>query len=355
MPIIPAPPEVFPYATGNYPAGGNTWSATPRRQPAGQEAVAAGGLTPNLRSDAQTLAETTARLSDYVIWALQHGDAGLFGDGSDGDVVDSANRTLDRVYYYDNWTIDSGAVVTTAGYPVFVLDTLTIDGVGSELEWNGPAAAGSVGGVGLVSTVLLGGGAGGDGAIGAANPVAGGDSTNSVAAGAGGDGGDGGGGNPAEVGGTTTLADADTRSTDVAMRGSTIRQGVLTALTAGSGGGGGGAGGNPGVDGGGGGAAGGHMLVVARSIFLQNGGALNTIGGAGGPGIDGVAFDGGGGGGGGQGGLLYLIYRLYSDIIGIGGTKSAAGGIGGIGGPSLAIVGVDGLPGDDGQIITIPG
>lgn len=91
---------------------------------------------------------------------------GLFGDGSDGDVVISSNTSLTRDMYYNNLTIDLGFTLNPEGFRIYVKGTF---------ENNG--------------TVASNGGTGGNGA-------AGGDVTVQSTAGAGGAGGSAGSGTP---------------------------------------------------------------------------------------------------------------------------------------------------------------
>ena len=58
------------------------------------------------------------------------GDFGIFsfGDGSDGDVTISVDTNLTSDKYYDNLTINSGKILSPAGYRIFVRKTLTVNG-----------------------------------------------------------------------------------------------------------------------------------------------------------------------------------------------------------------------------------
>jgi hypothetical protein len=53
----------------------------------------------------------------------------LYGDGSDGDVTISVDTTLASNKYYNNLTINSGKVLNTGGYVIFVKGTLTVNGI----------------------------------------------------------------------------------------------------------------------------------------------------------------------------------------------------------------------------------
>lgn len=54
----------------------------------------------------------------------------VYGDGQDGNQTFSSGNTyhLTRDYYYENLTIQNGAVLFTNGYKIFVKDTLTLNG-----------------------------------------------------------------------------------------------------------------------------------------------------------------------------------------------------------------------------------
>jgi hypothetical protein len=56
---------------------------------------------------------------------------GVFGDGSDGDVVVSTPITLTRDMYYNTLTINSGGSVFTDGYGIFAKRRVTINSGGS--------------------------------------------------------------------------------------------------------------------------------------------------------------------------------------------------------------------------------
>lgn len=56
------------------------------------------------------------------------GNDSLYGAGTDGSVVISANTSLTRDMYYDTLTINSNYHLNTNGYKVFVKNTLTING-----------------------------------------------------------------------------------------------------------------------------------------------------------------------------------------------------------------------------------
>lgn len=56
------------------------------------------------------------------------GNDQLYGNGSDGNVVVSTNITITSDMYYNNLTVNSGVILNTNGYRVFVKDALTLNG-----------------------------------------------------------------------------------------------------------------------------------------------------------------------------------------------------------------------------------
>lgn len=334
------------WAVGDFPAGPNAWNGLPRREATGLTAFANTGLEPQEPTGAQHFNDWLGLLREWVEYYRAELGLGIFGDGSDGDVTISANETLTRTMYYNSLTVDSGAVVTTAGYPIFVRGVLTVDGAGSLIGWTGNDGVAAVGaaagaaGAALADSVLAGGVAGGDGGAAGAPGAAGANSSNAVVSSAGGAGGDGTPGSGG-AGGTSTLSVADIRSLAVALRGQTVTVASTDAITGGAGGGG--ASGGALVGGPGGGGGGGVVLIAAESIVLTNGGALSVDGGAGANGVDDA-----GGGGGGVGGALYLVYRVTDEA---GGTVSAAGGTGGTAGGTPPST--DGSAGASGLVIRV--
>ena len=51
----------------------------------------------------------------------------FYGDGSDGDVTISSTVTLVRDMYYNNLTLNTGAIFSSATFKVFVKCTLTVN------------------------------------------------------------------------------------------------------------------------------------------------------------------------------------------------------------------------------------
>ena len=88
----------------------------------------------------------------------------IYGSGADGNVTVSANTTLTRDMYYNNLTITDGVHLNTAGYKVYVRNSLTLStSVGNQATTsiglkNGSSATGSLAGGGTTSvTNALGG------------------------------------------------------------------------------------------------------------------------------------------------------------------------------------------------------
>jgi hypothetical protein len=334
-----------------------------------------------------------------------------FGDGSDGVVTISGNTTLTSDVYYDSLTVNSGITLTTAGYRVFVKDTLTNNGT---IAWKGndgsngvdggvtsiqAKGAGGAGGAALAAgffTAGEDGKAGGDGGDGSTfnnsndqNGTAGtaGDAV-SLAVGssgvAGTSGGTGGasGGNPGSPGGAASAAGTATPPANnirslaelIVFRDySTSPIGQLNN-SAGSGGGGGGGGaeswtltaGGGGGGGAGSGSTGGTMLILAAKIDNTATGTITAVGGDGGNGgAGGVGHASGGGGGGGgsagsggSGGVMLLVYKTLTNggtITVAGGAVGTAGAAGsGTGGGGNGTAGSAGNAGTTGIKIEIP-
>jgi hypothetical protein len=259
---------------------------------------------------------------------------GMFGDGSDGDVVISADTNLARDMYYNNLTINSGKVLSTKNFRVHVKGTLTLTGDISN--------SGAVGATGLAF------GAGGIAVTTGSLPrnESGGSGTQN------GNGNDGGLGTATIRGmGASGAGGAGNANTGGAAQSATIGAASLgdfrsiphavTALwpaapgntiTTGPGGGGGG-GDTGGTWGGGGGASGGWLIVCAR--LWTGAGNLFAKGGDGGS-AAGQAGNQGGGGGGAGGIISFLTSKATSP------TMSVAGGIGGLGNGSSGHPGTDG-------------
>ncbi len=322
-------------------------------------------------------------------------DLGLFGDGSDGDVIISTNTTLTADKFYNDLTINTGVTLTTYGYAVYVLGTLTINGTG-KIEndggdgGDGGNASSGIAGIGGIAGIAPGGAtftAGKSGAAGVAGVVGSigtttqgnngvnGTDANPSLGGNGGNGGNGGvdsGGGPpvattGGVGGIATGENITVKATafensdnlsgtetvnnkKLTGNGSTSGTSLSPGASAGSGGSGntnnesnntratGGSGA--------GGASGGVLFIVASTIV--NNGTISADGGNGGNGGNPTnpsnsGFSGGGGGGG--GGAVILTYETLTNN----GTINASGGIGGVKGTGQGSGG-DGVNGTDGTV-----
>ena len=296
----------------------------------------------------------------------------IFGDGADGDLIESSGTTtLTEIKYYQDVTL-TGTAILTADQPliIFVNGTVTV-GSGAVIQMDGKGAAGGEGGnllpaaggakapapgpgggqppthgidgavdaeIGVGGSLAIAGtagapfgGDGGSGGVGSQGP--GGPNT-------GGPGGEGDQGEhgPAGVAGTFNRilhnvhqwVGQDALPTGVGTGGS----GGAAASRGGGGGGGGfnspgpgigGAGGLGGAAGGDGGNGGGTLIIIARNIDIQSGGivssdGIDAVAGAnnpGGPAPLGLKGSGGGTSGGGGGGTT---------------ANGAGGGSGGNGG-----------------------
>lgn len=288
-----------------------------------------------------------------------------FGNGSDGDVTISADTTLTSDMYYNNLTINTGKILYTNGFRVFVKGILNCVGTGKFVctgnnggtGGNGVNAdsggAEGVGGAAIYSTgtlpIPLAGSNGGKGLSKYATAPVGTVGHNGIAAAkalgaAGTNGGRGGDGSGAGAGSglaggtggakTGTILDyPKTYTTAINLfdkNGTAIAQHTISA---GSGGGGGGGQSNDYSGGGGGGAGspGGFIWVAAKNITNINAEAKGGNGGQGGNSQSGGTGGGvGGGGAGGSGGVIILIYSLLtaSSLSVSGGTKGPKGDTG---------------------------
>jgi len=270
---------------------------------------------------------------------------GIYGDGSDGNVViASGTTTLTRNMYYADLTIQSGGILLTDGYIAFVKGTLTID-AGGTYRRNGTDATASSGASAPsvarpIDSAANGGnsatGNGGGGSI--VSPVPFGYT------GTGGAGGSSGARNGGAGGGATVrAADSGDIRDSVAMRQMAfVGNGIPGLDFVRSGGGGGGGAGNGTQVGGGGGSGCPPNLVIASRI-VNNG----TIQSKGGNGANAVNSDSAGGGGG-QGGLICIVTESYTGS----GTTDVTGGAGGTGNG----IGTAGTAGSSGLVIgPVPG
>lgn len=255
---------------------------------------------------------------------------GIFGDGSDGDVVTAGGGvgdvTLTRDMFYDNLTVTAGDTITTAGYRIAVKETLTNNGT---IENNGgDSPSDQAEGEGADGGTLSGGG---DGA-----------KITNYCAGAGG----GGAGviviAAKTINNSSGTIQANGGDASNAITGQNDRSGSGGDSVTGFGGDGG-QGGDGGVEAGGPGGVvtastkGGRALPI--SILASN---ISGGGGGGSGARDGLNNNGGGGGGG--GGLIILVYNSLTT-----GTERALGGAAGNGFGT----GDNGVAGSSGTIITV--
>ena len=272
--------------------------------------------------------------------------AGMFGDGSDGDVTIAVDTDLAGVAkQYNNLTINAGKKLydSTGILIVRVKNTLTLTG---NIDQSGLGAAGGAGGAGGSNgghgsscTYIVNGGAGG-GAVGANVAANNGSLYGGGASGAGDSsgtsGGDAGSGlnTNSGVGVGTEIMGTDHPDGKIT---------VGTIVYGGAGGAGGGCGVSGGplyASGGAGGAGGGVATVFARTI--SGAGNIMANGAAGSNGIDGTDC-GGGGGGGGAGGYVYVMAMDLGAA-----TFSVTGGAAGTGGADPVNPGGNGAVGNSG-------
>lgn len=281
---------------------------------------------------------------------LSTADLLLWGNGADGDVTISTNTTLTRDMFYNNLTINSGAVLNTGGYRVFVANTWAMFG-SVTVARNGANGSGATAGAALAAGTLSGSSAGGAGTTGNGFP--------GVAANAsyGASGGAGGRSlqndnvttyNPGGAAGAATAPTAVQGSLQgiadlIAARFGVVPGALTTKFTGGAGGGGGGGNGSASSFGGGGGSGGGVVMVCARLITHDGVGvaSIQANGGNGGNGSGTLRAGGGGGGGGGT--VIVITTSAQPGTV----TTSVAGGTGGL----LLYPGVNGSAGSTGNKI----
>lgn len=274
----------------------------------------------------------------------------LFGNGSDGNVTASIDVSLTRDMYYDNLTIDSGAIVYTNNWRVFVKNTLTLNNGGFRCI-TGIDGSGVTAGARPPLNFYGRGTAATNGVAGAAS----GPASTPVSPGMGPQGGQGGSDGGIRVGGTVggvTLEPTISggiqfiRSVIGLMNGRSVKTisvggyGISGPQVLGTGGTGGGAG--TASTSGGGGGTGGWVVVIARLIVDGGGGGtIYARGGNGGNAVSGNA----GGGGGGPGGNCGIV--TDSNPIPAGILYDANGGTGGTG----LGTGTTGSTGDAGRVV----
>jgi hypothetical protein len=278
-------------------------------------------------------------------WTVPAGmpDIYWFGDGSDGDATISGALSLTRDMYYNNLTIQSGAIITTNGWSIFVKGTLDVTAAPAGwLKNTGNDATGTTAATGTKSGSVA--GTVGGGTSSASANTTGGFGTAGEAGGAGGSGGR-----------AVSLGQGATNPTGNRM--GRITQFLHKAGSAILGGSGGGAGttGSLGNAAGGGGGGGGVIYLAANTISRGGSTAANGIqanGGNGGNGSASVQTNGAGGGGGGGGGWVYLIYKTLSGSVATNFIQ-AAGGNGGNGSNGSTRGGGGGEGGAGGRITLV--
>lgn len=274
--------------------------------------------------------------------------AGLYGDGSSGDVtISSGTTTLTAPLFARTLTISGTGQLEPRGYPVYahVLDLRNAPekaiyaggNAGGNTATTTGGTVGSVPTAGLWSTGRA-GTAGRDGGTG--NGSVGTTPTGGTSLGGSSTGGAAGGAGDVTSGGAAGSAPSFTQY--FIGRLSHTGRVSTTAIGCGAGGTGGSSGGGKSPDsgggGGGGGASGGVLAIYARIILLDGAdpGAIWAKGGGGGNSTRaGVLGTGGGaGGGGGGGGFVYIVTDAFvgsaTDVVNV------KGGDGGDGGPGSA-------------------
>lgn len=264
---------------------------------------------------------------------------GPFGSGVDGSVtLGAGTTTLTSDKHYQNLVVPAGSTLATAGYKVFVSETLS--GAGT-ISNNGAAAADDVAGAGAAGVTV-----GVASANGGAGNQAAGSAGSAATPSLGGSGGAGGAGvsaagalgaATAPLGGVVSVYDPML----AALPFVTKSDGTWARRLGGAGGGGGG-GDNAAVKGGGGGGGGGIVFVAAKTWAFT--GTVSAVGGAGGAGSGAGGNTGGGGGGG--GGAVIRLTRTDS----VSPTVTVAGGAKG----SKGAAGADGSAGSAGNVIVVP-
>jgi hypothetical protein len=281
---------------------------------------------------------------------LNNASSASFGNGADGKVTfdgtttvlglapSSSIYTLTRdIYLTDGSSVSAGAVIETAGFRIFCIGNLLVNGtirttanaavtstIGALLSYSGTISNTTVGTAGGASSTTTTGGAG----------VAA--STNALG-GVGGTGGtEGGGAGTPGVGGAVTAPVATVQNLNALAGAQMVRVVGTTALALcmGGSGGGGGAGDGTNASGAGGGGAG---IVAIYANTISGTGTISAIGGAGGAASSTGNSGGGGGGGGGCIILVAMSVTTVPPTITAGVTKvngvtlSVAGGAGGAG------------------------
>ncbi len=268
------------------------------------------------------------------------------------NLVYSANTQLGSDVVCGNLTVDSGVALTTNGFNILCINTITNDGLlqaGGYLAGGAgsPGAAipspGAAGGNNPPSYGGSGGGGGGGGSGGAGNNGApGGPGGNTLVAGG------AGGLNKSKAAGEPGSSGSTPSSPAVLDNANIITWytgGFQNYIAAASGGGGGA--GYPTYSGGNGGASSFGIYIQANDIIAGN---IVASGGAGAAGVTGAR--GGGGGGGGGGGIVLLAYGPGGYTSGTYNFAGGAGGVGGDGTTRANRTGGAGGAGGNGNVLT---
>ena len=186
-----------------------------------------------------------------------------FGSGLDGDATISGVTILSRDMYYRNLNVEASGSLSTAGYRIFVSETLSLNGV---ISRNGNNASGSNGGGPLGGATLGTGARGANGGTGAGGAGTGASSSLGGSGGAGGAGSGGAGGSA----GTASVPTAANGGAQIWNSGSYAWNPNLPAsATKFTGGAGGGAGGGSGTANGGGGASGAGLIHIYAAKIVR--------------------------------------------------------------------------------------
>lgn len=295
-----------------------------------------------VENNATTIATATEIVDKRAIIA-DWSSAGMFGDGSDGNVTISTTVTLTADKFYDTLTVQSGGTLNTGGWRVFCRTKCDIQ-TGGIIQNKGNNATGLTGGTPAAS--WQGGAAEVSGANGTS--AASGGFTASGTSGAthaffGSVGGPGGASGQGQAGGNSTISGSLPAAPWHTVVFWALAQpgGVATNLRGGMGGGGGG---NSAGTSGGGGGAGGILLLFARELVVN--GTL-TVAGGNGANATGTNSGGGGGGGGGLLAVLYSIKRGTNSAL-----TAAVNAPGGTGGTAVG-TGVAGTAGTNGTVVAV--
>lgn len=288
--------------------------------------------------------------ADVTGWVatVQYQDFGIYGTGSDGDVVLGAGTTtITRDMFYNTLSVPSGATLETNGYRVFVRGNTSVTAgtlgfagaltvaAGGTIRCNGQDAITTTGGIVKAAGSIKGRVVGGSGGV-AAGSVGGSTNTPITYGGTAGAGGAGGGGAGGAAGSAPPIANSNGSFSSITelAHGCTANN-VFTD----GGPGGGGGGGDGALAGGGGGGGGGVLIICARTI--SNLGAIECKGGAGAAGPTNNT----GGGGGGGGGVVFIIAFTAPGASGNGNACDVSGGAAGAAGGGTGVIGTVGTAG----------